>query len=101
MKVSVILVIYNAKKFIKPVFDAIFAQTHQDLEVIVVINGNEDGSRELIIQNYPNVKIIDPGVNLWFSKGNNLAITESSGEFIQLVNQDLILEPDYIEKVLK
>lgn len=101
MKVSVILVIYNAKKFIKPVFDAIFAQTHQDLEVIAVINGNEDGSRELIIQSYPNVKIIDPGVNLWFSKGNNLAITESTGEFIQLVNQDLILEPDYIEKVLK
>src|SRR5438094_522749 len=100
-KVSVILVIYNAKKYIKPVFDAIFAQTHKNLEVITVINGNDDGSKGLIQVNYPQVKIIDPGANLWFSKGNNLGIAESSGEFTQLVNQDLILEPGYIEKILK
>jgi GT2 family glycosyltransferase len=101
MKVSIILVIYNARKFIKPVFDAILAQTHKDLEVIAVINGNDDGSKELIAQNYPQVKIIDPGINLLFARGNNLAIEQSEGEFIQLVNQDLILEPDYIEKMLR
>ncbi len=99
-KVSVILVIYNAKKYIKPVFDSIFAQTYKDFEVIAVINGNADGSKELIQQNYPQVKIIDPGANLWFSKGNNLGIRESEGEFVFLVNQDLILEPEYIEKIL-
>lgn len=99
-KVSVILVIYNAKRYIKPVFDAIFAQTHINFEVIAVVNGNEDGSKELITQGYPKVKIIDPGANLWFAKGNNLAIAGSEGDFVLLVNQDLILEPDYMEKVL-
>jgi GT2 family glycosyltransferase len=99
-KVSIILVIFNAKKYIKPVFDAIFAQTYKDIEVIAVINGSEDGSKKLIEQNYPSVKIIDPGVNLWFARGNNLAIAQSSGEFIQLVNQDLVLEPGYIEKMV-
>lgn len=100
-RVSVILVIYNAKKYIKPVFEAVFAQTHKDLEVIAVINGNEDGSKELIAQNYPEVRIIDPGRNTWFAEGNNLGIKASSGEFIQLVNHDLILEPSYIENLLK
>jgi GT2 family glycosyltransferase len=100
-KVSVILVIYNGQKYIKPVFDSIFMQSYKNLEVIAVINGNADGSKEIIQKNYPLVKIIDPGINLWFARGNNLAIRESSGEFIQLVNQDLILEPDYIEKMLQ
>jgi len=101
MKVSVINVVYNSKKYIKPVFDAIFAQTHKDLEVIAVICANDDGSKELLAQNYPQVKILDPGKNLGFSAANNLAIQESSGEFIQLVNPDLILEPNYIEIMLK
>jgi GT2 family glycosyltransferase len=99
-KVSVINVVYNTKKFIKPVYDAIFAQTHKDLEVFAVICGNEDGSKEFIAQNYPDVIILDSGKNLGFAGGNNWAIQESSGEFIQLVNPDLILEPDYIEKML-
>jgi GT2 family glycosyltransferase len=99
-KVSVIFVLYNSKKYIKPVFDAVFAQTYKDLEVIAVINANEDGSKELLQQNYQQVKILDSGANLGFAKGNNWAIQESSGEFLQLVNPDLILEPDYIEKIL-
>src|SRR5689334_8458700 len=101
MKVSVIVVIYEAKKYIKPVFDAIFAQTHKDLEVIAVINKSTDGGQEEIELTYPQVKIIDPGKNTGFALGNNLGIKASTGEFIQLVNQDLILEPNYIEELLK
>ncbi len=101
MKVSIIVVIYNSKKWIKLVFDAILAQTHKDLETIAVICGNDDGSKDFLQTNYPSVKIIDPGKNLGFSTANNLGIKESTGEFIQLVNPDLILEPNYIEVLLK
>jgi len=101
MKVSVIVVIYNSKKYIKLVFDAIFAQTHKDLEVIGVICANTDGSKEFLAQNYPLVKILDPGKNLGFSAANNLAIKNSTGELIQLVNPDLILESNYIEEMVK
>ncbi|HYC79441.1 MAG TPA: glycosyltransferase family 2 protein [Candidatus Binatia bacterium] len=99
-KVSIILVIYNAKKFIKPVFDSIFSQTHKNFDVLAVINGSEDGSKEEIRLNYPQVRIIDPHENLWFAKGNNLGIRETDGEFVLLVNQDMVLEPDFIEKLL-
>ncbi|MDP4001213.1 MAG: glycosyltransferase family 2 protein [bacterium] len=99
-KVSIIVVIYNAKKYIKPVFDAIFAQTHKDLEVFAVINGNHDESKELIASNYPQVELLDLGRNTWFAEGNNIGIKKSTGEFVLLVNQDLILSPDYVEKVL-
>ena len=100
-KVSVIILPYQKTHLIKPVFDAVFAQTHKDLEVIAVINDSSDGSKEVIRQNYPAAKIIEPGINLFFAAGNNLGISNSTGEFIQLVNDDLLLEPDYIEQVLK
>src|SRR5688572_10956500 len=100
-KVSVILVIYNAKRYIKPVFDSIFAQTHKNFEVLAVINGSNDGSEESIKQNYPQARIINPGENLFFSKGNNLGIMQTDGEFVLLVNQDMVLEPGHIEKLLK
>ena len=100
-KVSVIILPFRKTHLIQPVFDAILAQTHKDLEVIAVINDSSDGSKELIQQKYPQVKIIEPGWNSWFAVGNNLGIKASTGEFIQLVNDDLILEPNYIEEMLK
>ncbi|OGE87919.1 MAG: hypothetical protein A3J07_00150 [Candidatus Doudnabacteria bacterium RIFCSPLOWO2_02_FULL_49_13] len=101
MRVSVIILPFRKTEIIKPVFDAILAQTHKDLEVIAVINDPADGSKEVIQKNHPQVKIIEPGWNSWFAAGNNLGIKASSGEFIQLVNDDLILEPTYIEEALK
>jgi GT2 family glycosyltransferase len=100
-KVSVIFVIYEGRRFIKPVFDAATNQTHKDLEVIAVINKSTDGGKEEIQKNYPQVKIIDQNRNMGFAEGNNVGILASAGEFIQLVNQDLILEPTYIEQMVK
>jgi GT2 family glycosyltransferase len=101
MTVSVILVIFNNKKWLKLTFDAIFAQTVKPSEVIAVICGNDDGSKEFIQENYPQVKILDPGNNIGFAGGNNLGIRESKGELLQLVNPDLILEPNYLEEISK
>jgi GT2 family glycosyltransferase len=99
-KVSVILVVYNAKRYIKTVFDSIFAQTYKNFEVLAVINGSDDGSEHMIRQNYPQVRIVNPGENLFFSKGNNLGIAQTDGEFVFLVNQDMVLETDHIERLL-
>ena len=82
-------------------FDSIFNQTHKDLEVFAVICGNDDGSKEYLQQNYPQVKIIDPGSNVGFCKANNLAIEQSKGQFVQMVNPDLILASNYLEEILK
>ena len=100
MKVSIITLPFRKMHLISPVYDAIFGQTHKDLEVIAVINA-DDGAKEILQREYRSEKILDPGKNLGFACGNNLGIKNSTGEFIQLVNPDLIMEPDYIEKLLK
>ncbi len=100
-KVTVVQVIYNNRRFIKPVFSAIFNQTYKDFNVVAVIAGNEDGGKGLLAEKFPQVKIIDPGYNIGFAKGHNLVFGQYQSDFFQLVNPDLILEPTYIENILK
>ncbi|OGE79402.1 MAG: hypothetical protein A2751_05200 [Candidatus Doudnabacteria bacterium RIFCSPHIGHO2_01_FULL_46_14] len=74
-------------------------QTYKNLEILVIITGSNDGSRELIKQKYgrqKRIKIIDPGTNLWFSRGHNLGIKQSTGEYVFVLNQDTVLEKDFI-----
>lgn len=100
-KVTVVQVIYNSRRFIEPVFSAIFSQTYKDVKVVAVISGNEDGGKELLAEKFPQVEIIDPGFNIGFAAGHNLVFNKYDSEFFQLVNPDLIVEPNYIEEMLK
>lgn len=102
-KVVIVQVIYNTKRFIEPVFNAIFSQTYKNFEVVAVISGNEDGGKEFLAEKFPQVTIIDPGYNIGFAKGHNLVFSAFGGkaDFFQLVNPDMIMEPDYIEQMLK
>lgn len=99
-KVTLVQMVYNGMKYIPQSFDGMVNQTYKDVEVVAVINGNEDGGKEYIQAHYPQVKIIDTGENLKFVRGHNLVFGTVETEFFQLVNQDLILEPNYVEKIL-
>lgn len=100
-KVTLVQIVYNAKKYIPKSVASMVNQTYKDIEVVCVINGNEDGSKEYIEEHFPQVTIIDPGENLRFVKGCNLVFEKyTDTEFFQLVNNDLWLEPDYVEKMI-
>ncbi len=100
-KVTIQLVVYNSKENLKAVLDSVNAQDFKDHEIIVVICGNENDPKGYLEQNYPDIKILDPGKNLGFAGGHNLAFAEAKGELIQLIGNDLILEPDYLGKMVK
>jgi GT2 family glycosyltransferase len=100
-KVTVVQAVYNNRRFIEPVFSAIFNQTYKDFNVVAVIAGNDDGGKELLAEKFPQVEIIDPGYNIGFAAGHNLVFEKFASEFFQLVNPDLILNSGYIENILK
>lgn len=99
-RVTIVQVIYNSRKFIEPVFSAIFAQTHKDFNVVAVISGNNDGGKDLLAEKFPQVQIIDPGYNIGFAAGHNLVFEKYNSDFFQLVNPDFVMRPDYVEKLL-
>jgi GT2 family glycosyltransferase len=100
-KVTIVQVVYNSRKWIPAVFDAIFKQTFKDFNVVVVIAGSVDGSKEYIAEHYPAVEIIDPGYNIGFAKGHNLVFEKYESEFFMLVNPDMIMQSNYVEEILK
>ncbi len=100
-KVTLVQMVYNGMRYIPQSFDSMVRQTYKDVEIVAVINGNDDRGKEYIQEHYPNVRIIDPGENLRFVRGHSLVFDQVDTEFFQLVNQDLILEPNYVEEILK
>ncbi len=100
-KVALIQVIYNTQRFIPKVFPAALNQTYKDTEFYAVIAGNDNGEKEYIQKNFPQVKIIDPGYNIGFSKGHNELFNSIDADFFQLINPDLIITETFVEEMLK
>ncbi len=101
--VSIIVICWNNKKFLKNCFTAIFSQSYPNLEVILVDNASIDGSVDYIVKNFPKVRIIRNKVNLGFAEGNNVAmrlvLNENKSKYILILNPDTIIEPEFIEKM--
>src|ERR1700730_7055697 len=92
MKLSIIILCWNDLKVISNCIASIYAGTQSlDFEVIVSDNGSTDGSIEFIHKEFPEVRVIENGVNLRFAKGNNVGIAASRGEYVLILNPDTII----------
>jgi GT2 family glycosyltransferase len=98
--VSIIIVNWNGKKWLKNCLDSVYSQTYKKIEVILVDNGSFDESIDYVEKFYPQVKVIKNNSNLGFSKANNLGVEVSMGNLLFFLNNDTILEEDTLEKLL-
>ena len=90
--VSIVLVTWNSAQYLQRCLDGIRRQTHRDVELIVVDNASTDESRD--------VATIRNETNRGFAAAVNQAIAVARGEFVQLVNPDCFLEPEYVARLL-
>lgn len=104
MKLSIIIVNYNVKYYLDQCLRSVVKsiQVMQaedsgwDAEVIVVDNHSSDGSIEYLSKRYPRerypmVRFVGSMHNLGFARANNIAIRQSEGEYVLLLNPDTIL----------
>ncbi|MFA6598825.1 MAG: glycosyltransferase [Ignavibacteriaceae bacterium] len=102
MDLSIIIVNYNVKEFLQNLLTSLFkAVTNLSSEIIVVDNGSDDGSVELLREKFPQVTLIANKDNLGFSKANNLGLKIAKGKFILLLNPDTIVQEDTFEKLIE
>jgi GT2 family glycosyltransferase len=98
MDISVIIVSWNAKGYLEECLQSLHeAPPWRSMEIIVVDNASTDGSPEMVEAKFPQVKLIRSGENFGFAKANNLAIRESSGKYISLVNSDVKVLPGCLD----
>ncbi len=72
------------------------------LEVVVIDNGSTDASVPLIREHHPDVDILEPGRNLGFAEGNNLAMRDLEGiDYIALLNNDAYVEPGWLAALVR
>lgn len=95
MDLSIIIVSYNVKEKLKNNLESIFSSLGNfSFEVFVVDNASVDGSTEMVEKYFPQVKLIKNNKNFGFSIANNIAIKESLGNFILLLNPDMQVFPE-------
>ncbi|KYH30673.1 N-acetylglucosaminyl-diphospho-decaprenol L-rhamnosyltransferase [Clostridium tepidiprofundi DSM 19306] len=99
MDLSVIIVNYNTKDLLKQTIDSVIKTTKNiKYEIIVSDNNSHDGSIEMMKEVFPQIKLIENNDNLGFSKGNNVAIRESKGRYVLLLNSDTVVLDNCLEQ---
>jgi GT2 family glycosyltransferase len=98
--VSFIVVNWNSGPLLRACLDAIAAQTWQAYEVIVVDNASSDGSADLPCFAQDQWTRITLHENTGFAFANNRGLASASGAYVALVNNDVILAPDWAERMV-
>ena len=102
IEISIIIVTSNGKRYAEECLDSLHAYIgNRRAEVIVVDNASTDGTPEMIERSYPGVTLIRNGKNLGFATANNVGIRRSSGEFVLLVNSDVVVHEGCIERLVE
>ncbi len=99
--VSIVIPNYNGMEHLPLCLNSIFKQTYSDFEVIVVDNGSSDSSVSYVAENFPQVRWIQFSENKGFACAVNAGITATRNDYIALLNNDIELTGDWLEKMIE
>lgn len=103
MKLSIIIVGFNTKDYLKQTLNSVFATLKGSkigFEVIVVDNASTDESNAMVKEQFSQVKLIESKVNLGFGGANNEGAKKAQGEYLFFLNSDTIAPSRMIEKII-
>jgi len=100
-KVSIIVVNWNGKGFLKDCLGALSSQSYGNREIILVDNGSSDNSVGFVRENFPEVKTIAIGENKGFTGGNAVGLEIAQGAYVALVNNDARVDKAWLENLLQ
>ncbi|MDB4925554.1 glycosyltransferase family 2 protein [Mucilaginibacter sp.] len=102
MKLSVIIVNHNRCDLLKLALNSLIkASNGIDFEVVIVDNASTDNSVEMLTVDFPEIRVIANSVDEGIAKASNRGIEMSKGEYILLVNADIICGKETLGKVLE
>tara|TARA_A100001035_G_scaffold5225_1_gene3844 strand:- start:125 stop:952 length:828 start_codon:yes stop_codon:yes gene_type:complete len=87
MNISVIIPTYNRKETLKRAIQSVLIQSYTPYEIIVIDDGSDDGTKEWLKDNFPNVKYIYQ-MNSGVSSARNKGIKFARGDWIALLDSD-------------
>lgn len=103
-KVSILIPIYMAEKYIEKCLQSVFEQTYDNIEYILVDDASTDHSIDIVDQtikkyhkNSQSVKVITNKKNLGIAQTRNILLNNATGDYIYFVDSDDYIENNTIE----
>lgn len=91
--ITAIVVNWNGRSYLPECIDSLLSQDPPPAEIILADNHSDDGSRELVAERYPQVRILDTGRNDGPCVARNLGVAAASHEKCLLIDNDVVLHP--------
>lgn len=102
MELSIIITSYKNPELLKVCIDSIKKNyTGTDFEIIVSDSATDDKTEMMMREDYPDIKFLAARENIGFSGTVNNGLTVATGTYILILNGDIIVKKDAIEKLLE
>lgn len=102
-KVSIIMPVYNAEKYVAEAIESVYCQSYENWELLIVNDGSTDHSPEIIdfySQKDARIKAFHRK-NEGVSKARNFALNQMSGEYVTFIDSDDVYHADRLNRMLQ
>lgn len=100
-KVTVVIPTWNGKELLDMCLPPLIAALRERDDIIVVDNASEDGTKEHLAATFPRVKVLRLEQNGGFRGGCNAGMEAADSDIILFLNNDMVVEPDFLAPLLK
>lgn len=102
-KVVILVLNWNGRSDTAECLESLARLDYQPVQVIVIDNGSTDGSVGWLRERFPQITLVENGVNLGFCMGNNIGIQHAlagGADYVMLLNNDATLAPDALTRLV-
>lgn len=101
-KLSVVVLSYNTRELLRDCLLSLKkVKDEVEFEVFVPDNGSSDRSVDMVLKEFPEVKVVESEINLGFAAGNNLVRELVRGEYILFLNSDTVVHENTLKETVK
>jgi len=99
--ISVIVLNWNGKKWLKNCYESLKTQTFKIFETILIDNASSDDSVEYTKENFPWIRILQNEKNLGYAEANNKAASVADGKYLFFLNTDTKLDENCLKELVR
>ncbi len=103
--IYIIIPVFNRWHYTNACLQSLVKQTYTAYKIIVVDHGSTDNTSQYIKNNYPNVMVLTGDSSMWWTAATNLGVKKalslstSNSDYILSINNDLIVNPNYLQSL--
>ncbi|MFN8465865.1 MAG: glycosyltransferase family 2 protein [Caldilineaceae bacterium] len=100
-KVTIIVLTWNSLRHVDSCLSSLLQQSYRDYTIHVYDSCSSDSTVEFIKSHYPQVAVTQLHENLGYRRGNALAMAQTDTDYIVVCNDDVEVEPDWLEELVR